>query len=574
MKLKMTRHSIQLKLTITFLLVLLPLIATSLFANYYSQRVMYDQIYERTRGALLTTLEYVDQLVRNMDQQTLLISTNPNLVDVWKGNDSPLEDELLYDVHVVQQQLSAFTNINSIIQEAAILHGESGTGVSTLQGSMKWENISEEKWFADTVKAGGALVVHIPLITDSNTNDHLKQGHIYFTRSLDFFNGGDESNIIMLVVDKSSIEKTIQNLYSTTNTDISLYYNGLPIIENVKQSSLQNSDFYIEEQFGNWSIKFQQSKKELFEQPESIKKITYLIILISGLLAIIIAWFVYNEISKPLHIISSALKKFSSGMLSFNIKHNRKDEFGYLMNSFNAMAMAQKQLIENDYEKELRLARSEFTLLQSQINPHFLYNTLDLIYSVAIKNNITEISEMVMNLARFFRSSLGKGRETFTVEETITHLNYYIRVQQIRLIHFTVAYEIDEDTKNIEIVKLILQPIVENAIVHGLGRMVYDGELIVRAKLVADDLHIEVEDSGVGIEGQELMKIHEQLAKITSKFYLNDHTSDYNSYYGLKNVKSRLKFYYGETADLLIESKPGIGTKTTLIIPGSRRNNR
>ena len=126
------------------------------------------------------------------------------------------------------------------------------------------------------------------------------------------------------------------------------------------------------------------------------------------------------------------MRQLRLGNLNTKLVNNRQDELGYLTDAFNQTAEQQRHLIHDIYEQQLRLTKTELKFLQSQINPHFLYNTLDSIYWAAKNYEAEEISEMVLNLSRFFRLSLSKGRETFTIEETFAHLNYYIRVQQLR----------------------------------------------------------------------------------------------------------------------------------------------
>jgi two-component system sensor histidine kinase YesM len=562
-------HSIQSKLTITFLLILLPLVAVSIFANFYSQRIMDEQISERTEGALLTTLEFVDQLTKNMDQQTLLIGSNPNIVDTWSNIDDPLSPDHLYGIHTVQQQLSALTNVNGAVKEAYILHGESGKGVSTLQGGIKWPQVQEESWFRQTIDARGGLVIYVPTDKTSEQSMYLDEDMIYYIRLLDVLSSNKEPNVMILAVDKLSFRTIIQHLQTSQHTDISLFYNEGFVLETNPNSAVAPSEplFSIEATSGFWSILMEQPQSEVFRLSHNLQQFTYLIIAISVILAVWIAWLVYNGISKPLYKLSGAFKQFSSGNLTVQVSHKRKDEFGFVMNAFNRMANAQRKMIENDYEKELRLAKAEFSLLQSQINPHFLYNTLDSIYSVSLKHKIPAISEMVINLARFFRVSLGKGRDSFTLAETVQHLMYYIRVQQIRTDHFTVEVELDEQTKEITILKLILQPIVENGIIHGLERNPDEGKLYIRSQKIADRLYIEVEDTGVGITEARLSEIRQELDRITSTSYRIAQEGPSGQFFGLKNVKSRIKLYYGEEADLVLESIEGKGTKVILILP-------
>jgi two-component system sensor histidine kinase YesM len=564
----MTRlHSTRFKLTLTFLLILLPLVSVSVFANNYSQQIMNEQISDRTRGALLTTLEYIDQLNKNMDQQTLLIASNPNIVDIWNDIDDPLHPDHLYGIHSVQQQLSALTNVNGAVKEAYIIHGESGNGVSTLKGGIKWPNIKRELWFQRTLDASGGLVVYVPTGKNGSEAGYLSDDLIYFIRLLDVFSSSQEPNVMILAVSKASFQKIIQHLQISDNMNITLFHNDGFVLETNPHSQYDSNNFSITVDSGFWSMQLEQPQSEVFQLSRQLQLFTYLIIFISILLAVWIAWLVHIQISKPLQQLSTAFKQFSSGYLSVQLTHKRKDEFGYVMNAFNRMAAVQRKMIEDDYEKELLLSKAEFNLLQSQINPHFLYNTLDSIYSVASRHKINSISEMVINLARFFRVSLGKGRDSFTLADTVQHLMYYIRVQQIRTDHFTVETELAAGTEELPLLKLILQPVVENAIVHGLAMSPDEGKLYIRSQLVDQRLHIEVEDTGAGIAEARLKEIQEELNKVTGRNYRFSPDSPAPLYFGLKNVRSRIKLYYGEEADLRLESEEGKGTRVTMILP-------
>ncbi|SDC48601.1 two-component system, sensor histidine kinase YesM [Paenibacillus sp. UNCCL117] len=564
-------HSIQTKLTMTFLLILLPLVTVSVFANYYSQNILNEQISDRTKGALLTTLEYVDQLTKSMDQQTLLIASNPNIVDIWSDVDDPLRPDLLYGIHTVQQQLSALTNVNGAVKEAFILHGESGNGVSTLQGGVKWPGVKEEFWFQQTMHARGGLVTYVPTKADGFRSDYLSEDKIYYVRLLDVLSQNKEPNVMILAVDKLSFRSIIQHLQTSDHTDITLFYNDEPVLEtNPLPAGDRNQPmFHIKVESDFWSIELEQPMAEVFQLSRNLQRFTFIIIAVSIVMAVWIAWFVYSRIAKPLRQLVVAFKQFSSGNLTTQVEHQRRDEFGFVMNAFNRMAVAQRKMIEDDYEKELRLAKAEFSLLQSQINPHFLYNTLDAIYSVALKKQVPEISDMVINLARFFRVSLGKGRESFTLSETVQHLMYYIRVQQLRKDNFSVHIELDEATKRLPMLKLILQPLVENAIIHGLEKSRGENKLYIRSKLSEDGdrLSVEVSDTGAGIPEDRLAEIRKVLSAINSQSYQMPRELPFRRFYGLQNVKSRLKLYYGEEADFLLDSSEGQGTKATIIIP-------
>ncbi|MFD2330467.1 sensor histidine kinase [Cohnella sp. GCM10020058] len=563
-------QGLQFKLSLTFILILIPLVVVSLFANNYSQRIMNEQIRERTKGALQTTLAYMDQMASNMDQQTLLISSNPSIVNIWRDKRDPFTPDNLYDVHTVQQQLNSLTNINGSIKEAYILHGESGNGVSTTLGGIRWPRVKEEAWFQQAVHGVGALLLYVPGSgSGEGTNRYLQDDSLYYIRLLDVLSESPEPNVLIFAVRKSALQDIIQHLQTSADMNITLFYGDKPILEtNPEAERARGQDlFTIRESGGAWSIQLEQPKAEIFKLSHRLQLFTYLTILLSILLAMWIAWLVYIQILRPLYQLSGAFKLVKNGNLTHQIKHDRRDELGHVMDGFNQMAAAQRIMIEENYEKELRIAKSEFNLLQSQINPHFLYNTLDSIYSVAVKHGMREISDMVLNLAKFFRVSLGKGRQDFTLAETAEHLMYYIRVQQMRTAHFTADIELAEDTKDIPMLKLLLQPIVENAIIHGIEKDAMDGELRIRSGLDRRGLIVEVADTGAGMPPSRLEEIRRELGAITSKLYRLPQDSPSSRFFGLKNVKSRLKLYYGEAADLLVESEEYVGTKVTLIIP-------
>jgi two-component system sensor histidine kinase YesM len=267
------------------------------------------------------------------------------------------------------------------------------------------------------------------------------------------------------------------------------------------------------------------------------------------------------------------MRGVGSGKFNIQLENERKDEFGYLTKAFNQMVQNQKDLIENFYEQRLRLTDTELKFLQSQINPHFLYNTLDSIYWAAKNYEADEISEMVLHLSKFFRLSLNKGRDTFTVQETVEHLHYYIRVQQLRFLDkFSVLYEVQEESKSVPILKLLLQPLVENAILHGLEHKPKGGVLKVSSRIEGEYLLLTVEDNGEGIPTERLAYIQEQLSKISEdeELELSFASESVQDLYALRNVLSRIKMLYGPQASLTVISKEGSGTVSMVSLPLER----
>jgi len=323
-----------------------------------------------------------------------------------------------------------------------------------------------------------------------------------------------------------------------------------------------------------WSVVMMQPESELNRPTLLVRWFTYLIIAVSIVLALWISWVVYRSIAFPIEKLAYGMRQLRMGNMRIRLENNRNDELGYLIAAFNKTVEDQHHLIQNRYEQQLLLSKTELKFLQSQINPHFLYNTLDSIYWSAKRYGAEEISEMVLNLSRFFRLSLNKGQETFSLGETVDHLHYFVRVQQIRFSEqFSVTYDISEDSRNVHLLKLLLQPIVENAILHGLQDLERPGELRIASRMEGGTLVLTVEDNGCGMPEDCLRTIRKRLNEqlhAEGGMSVSGETEGAprgDDLFGLRNVAARMKLYYGEGSELILDSSADSGTTVTLRIP-------
>lgn len=213
--------------------------------------------------------------------------------------------------------------------------------------------------------------------------------------------------------------------------------------------------------------------------------------------------------------------------------------------------------------------QAEMSMLQQQINPHFLYNTLESINMEAQRNNGEAVNKMIGSLAKLFRYSIRSGPEQgVRLETEIEYTLYYITVQENRFKdRFAVKWDIDPATLAFKVLKLMLQPIVENAINHGLSEFTSGGELRIASRLEADMLIITIADNGTGMRASELDSLRSKLRLVPEDARRERDELDQRGI-GLVNVYRRLKIYYGELADLLVHSKFMRGTTVTMMIPG------
>lgn len=278
-----------------------------------------------------------------------------------------------------------------------------------------------------------------------------------------------------------------------------------------------------------------------------------------GLLPVILL--VSDIISKPLVKLCGAMEKFAEGDFGQQVEIKTHDEMGQVAAVFNQMVKLIEQLINKNYKMVLKERESELAILQAQINPHFLYNALDGIYWQALNADDEEAAESIYKLSQLFRLVLGQGEKLVTVEMEAELSKRYLEIQKLRFqqqmeFHLDIAPEILHE----KIPKLILQPFVENAVVHGMQNQEEGCTITVSGKYVKDGMEFKVSDTGVGMTDEQLRKIWEE---DTDKVFSGQRIGRY----AIKNVRERLELEYGDAFRLEIESRTGEGTVVTMMLP-------
>lgn len=280
------------------------------------------------------------------------------------------------------------------------------------------------------------------------------------------------------------------------------------------------------------------------------------------IISIVLSYYVTN----PIAFLSNRMSKYKSNDYIKNSKYlERTDEIGILFNEYNSMLHELDSYIKKEYQNKLITLDSQMKSLEAQINSHFLYNTLESINSLAEIEGIETISTMSMALGSMFRYSIKTKSELVTIADEINHVKDYLSIQQIRFSNrFHVDISIPQTLYNTKVLKLILQPIVENAFYHGLNYCTTGNYIQLSAKVVDHLLYIMVSDNGKGMSKEQLHTLKEHLKK-PAKFMELGHRNKQSI--GLKNIHSRIELYYGQTYGLSIQSKEGQGTVVTIKIP-------
>ena len=262
--------------------------------------------------------------------------------------------------------------------------------------------------------------------------------------------------------------------------------------------------------------------------------------------------------TRKIEELTRNMDKVNHGSREVTVSSDSEDEVGILINSFRRMMDEINRLIDEVYVNKIALKEYELKALQAQINPHFLYNTLSMMNWMAIRSGQMEISKVTLALSTFYRTALSKGEDMVTVETCIRNMEAYLEIQLTMHDHnFTVEWETDPDIKNEKMPKLLLQPVVENAIEHGIDEKEEgDKKLFLSFKGQGDDVEIIVRDNGTGMEQEKA----ETLVTYQAKGY------------GLKNVNDRIRLLYGESYGIQIYSAPGEGTTVIMRFPKEIRN--
>lgn len=300
-----------------------------------------------------------------------------------------------------------------------------------------------------------------------------------------------------------------------------------------------------------------EDQESLLKEAEAVTRRIRTVFAVSSLL-VFGAIYLYGRMSAArVDKVVYAAKRLGDGQFDYILRDMGGDEIGQIAGAFNLLNERIQILIQDNYEKKLMIKSSEMNLLQEQINPHFLYNALSVISSMSMRENGKRTVECLRYLADFYRISLNKGREVISIEQELDLLQNYMKIQKIRFGEdVVIRYEVDEDVLQCRTIKLILQPLVENAIHHGRR----EEEVLtvgVSVRRREERVIYEVCDDGLGIEPEKLVQLRTELKQSQEG-------------YGLKNVDIRVKLRYGEGYGVSIMSIPDKGTCVRVEIPAEQ----
>lgn len=293
-------------------------------------------------------------------------------------------------------------------------------------------------------------------------------------------------------------------------------------------------------------------------QVTETRNVLLVILVAAGVLALVLAALFSTSVVRPMMKLEQLMTEAQAGNLYVRFHARYNDEIGSLGRAFNGMLDRIQVLIDQVFSAEKKKRYAEINALQAQIKPHFLYNTFDTIHWLAKKYGAKDIVYIIQCLTNLFRIGLSSGSEIITLREEVAHVENYLKIQKVRyddILDFEV--DIQEEIKGLYVHKLILQPIVENALYHGIKTTKRKGKILITAREEGENIIITIMDNGVGMNEEQVEKINDLFKKGKSQ----------GSGYGMFNVDQRIKLSYGSEYGLNVKSKIGYGTVVTIINP-------
>lgn len=546
-------------------------------------------LYRRLSAQLTDIVRQENQAMINQVSRT---------VDTYLRNIMKLSDSLYYGV-IKNADLSE----ESVSSEFTLLYDSNKDNISNIALMSKdgellaavpaarlktGLDVTEEEWFQNTLERTDTLhfsMPHVQYIFDNSENQY--RWVITLSRAVEITKGTSTNQGVLLIdISYGSLQQLLDGvsmgsqgyLYLLSSSGELIYHPKIQLIDaGLEQENIQTAAGYRD---GNYQENFQGRKRDVAVKTvgytgwkvigvtprpgftlNNIKTRLFLVFVVAFFLFLLflINSLISSRITAPIKELEKSVNALEEGELDTEISVGGSYEIQHLGRSIREMAQQIQKLMRDIVVEHESKRKSEFDTLQSQINPHFLYNTLDIIVWMIENEQKNEAVKVVTALARFFRISLSKGKSIISVGDELEHVRNYLMIQQMRFKNkFIYRIEAEEEVLELASLKLMLQPLVENAIYHGMEYMDGDGEILVQAGIREGFLVYTVQDNGLG------------MTKEQAEGLLTEHvhvSSGRGSGIGVKNVNERIRLYFGEEYGLTIWSEPDEGTRITIKLP-------
>lgn len=550
------------------------LVVAYIFIGVFPIIIMGLVWYNQARTLLIVQDEnniknYLSQAVSNMDNQLRIydnlsnyVSFNQQIANVVRNDYESYYDMYNEFYNILDPMFASLKYFHSDIDQVTIYTYKDIVKHNTVLGPIS--DIENTEWYSkvkDDNKIHWFVLQNEKTVFSARSIPELEQkaqvGVLYvkvdYEKLFESFKQMKELDYGIFIVDKNGNNIFQFSQFEKDNESMDMTFEEFKE-ENKKQKSYNVVQSNSTNE--NWTISLYKPKNLISKSINNMIVGTIIAILLFITFSLVVTSVLSKVMVNGLEKLRANMEQVENGNMEIMVESDSKDEVGTLIRGFGKMIIQIKALIEDVYESRIIQKDYEMKALQAQINPHFLYNTLSLINWMALEVDQEEISKITLSLSTFYRTALNKGKNILLVRDEIKNMKSYLDIQlMMHDYEFDVDVQIDEDILDYQILNLLLQPLIENAIDHGIDLKNEErGCIHILGKKENDDIIISVTDNGIGMEQDKVDII----------------LTNQSKGYGVRNVNERIKFYYGEKYELNIESQVGVGTKITFRIPTQR----
>ena len=582
---------LQYKLLISFTTVFVVSIVVVIAAFYYNSAnslreevVNYSTLYLSQLNENLNT--YLDELDR-LTAMTLADRQIQRILE--KNTDAQSLIDMKSEVDYMEDFLFNIYTLNPDIKNIIVI-GKNGLMYS--EGEARYSHYkvdaNEYAWYKDAKRSKGKVMIYTKLRNENAISTADTDKYVSLVRKISNIENGSFIGCIRIDVLFSTVEEIVWNVGNVSSMDILIsdreynilfdpnntiqkinipkYAQAFEIAKEEKNGAIladlkDKNDIVVfrSSDYTGWTILGIVSSKALMTMTQRVKNMSIIVVIVTTIIIVILCILISLGITNRLKKLSTSMKIVEAGEFNVNIKDFYLDEIGDITRSFNIMICKIRELIDKEYNLEIKRKEAELKALQAQINPHFLYNTLETLRMKAVVSNNREIANMIKMLSRFFKLNIIRDNEIVMVREELEHVKCYMDIQNIRYNNrFKFTEDFDSELLDAQILKLTLQPLIENAIFHGLEPKAGQCFILLRGQVVDDNMVIKIMDNGVGISEERLKELEEVLDKSKASDKLG---------IGVNNVHKRIKYHFGADYGIKILSSVGKGTSIEINMP-------
>lgn len=548
------------KLIVIYMLAGLVPVAITLGITYMEMRkILWDRETTILKSYVSQTTDAMDNALEIYNNLSKYISYNQSIAKILNADQSAYKNYEQFST-VIDPLLASIMYFHDDVNQVTIYtdacdvkHGSTIAPFSDIPDNIDiYENLDNNiHWYIDAESHTAFSISRMAMLEQRGAKGVLYVGVDYDSVFQPFYTDTMFNNYGLVIEDESGNTIFSKNTFAENRAAYELDDERFHAAKNMDNSGYQ----FIEGEStaAGWKICVYKPDKLIIYSVQPILLVAAVAILVSMFAGIACIHITSEFITKRIKKLQKTMKNLETGTLGTVLENDSADEIGDLINGYNSMSKRLDATVNEVYRSKIKEKEYEMRALQAQINPHFLYNSLSMINWKALEAEQEDISHITLALSTFYRTALNKGKNILLVKDEIANIKSYLDIQlAMHDNSFDVVYDIDDNILKYETLNLILQPLLENAIGHGIdvktdGR----GEIRIEGRENGDFLDFTVSDNGVGMTKT-------QAALILSKS---------SNGYGVSNVNERIKLYYGEEYAVKIDSTPGVGTKIMLHFP-------